>query len=144
MLTKFCGLTWTEENIWEILQQNMKLYRERISCGDVEWINVVRDRSHKQAATNLYTEHFVDEVDNCQLSKKPPASRRYFARIFVFWCNNFTFTHACVRAWVSVHQAHLWLLCSSRNLNVINSGSVTVFLYAGCIDVITSAFRLFS
>jgi len=51
----------------------MKLYREWISCGDVEWINVVQDSSHKQAATNLYTEYFVDEVDNYQLSKKSSA-----------------------------------------------------------------------
>jgi len=32
-----------------------------------------KDRSHKQAATNLYTEYLVDEVENSKLSKKTPA-----------------------------------------------------------------------
>ena len=36
-------------------------------------VNVVQDRSHKSAATNLYTEYFVDEEGSCQLSKKTPA-----------------------------------------------------------------------
>jgi hypothetical protein len=55
------------------LQQNMKLCREWRACGDVEWVNVVQEMSHKQAATNVNTEYVVDEVDNCQLSQKTPA-----------------------------------------------------------------------
>jgi len=55
------------------LQQNMKLCREWRSCGDVEWINMVQDRNHKQATTNVNAEYVVDEVDNYQLSKKTPA-----------------------------------------------------------------------
>lgn len=51
----------------------MKLCREWRSCGDVEWINMVQDRNHKQATTNVNAEYVVDEVDNYQLSKKTPA-----------------------------------------------------------------------
>jgi len=47
----------------------VKVCREWRSCGDVEWINVAQDRSHKQAATSINTEFVVDEVDNYQLSK---------------------------------------------------------------------------